>query len=143
MARWFCGFFVSIMYFTVIFHLTLRSCIKFEPSYAKCKDLFPSGRMSFRNFNPTFEVSTCMILNKILWCTFLELSPLFTFFICRKCFLAWIYTYYADLNIGGQVLLRQWQRSLAISFTARRSPWQPAAVHIQRPIAMEARSGQN
>ena len=48
--------------------------------------------MSFRNLSPTFEVSTCMILNKKLWCTFLELSPSFTFFICWKCYLAWIYT---------------------------------------------------
>ena len=57
----------------------------------KCEDLFPSGKMSFRNLNPTFEVSTCVILNKKLWCTFLELSPLFTFFMCWKCYLAWIY----------------------------------------------------
>ncbi|CAH3172367.1 unnamed protein product [Porites lobata] len=32
-----------------------RSRIEFEPSYAKCEDLYPCGRMSFRNFNPTVE----------------------------------------------------------------------------------------
>ncbi|XP_020614833.1 M-phase phosphoprotein 6-like [Orbicella faveolata] len=34
-----------------------RSCIEFEPSYVKCEELYPSGRMSFKNFNPTVEVS--------------------------------------------------------------------------------------
>ena len=33
-----------------------RSCIEFEPSYVKCEELFTSGRMSFKNFNPTVEV---------------------------------------------------------------------------------------
>ncbi|XP_020614898.1 M-phase phosphoprotein 6-like [Orbicella faveolata] len=32
-----------------------RSCIEFEPSYVKCEELYPSGRMSFKNFNPTVE----------------------------------------------------------------------------------------
>ncbi|KAL9974112.1 hypothetical protein ACROYT_G011113 [Oculina patagonica] len=32
-----------------------RSCIEFEPSYVKCEELYPSGRMSFKNFNPAVE----------------------------------------------------------------------------------------
>lgn len=32
-----------------------RSRIEFEPSYVKCEELYPSGRMSFKNFNPTVE----------------------------------------------------------------------------------------
>jgi len=32
-----------------------RSRIEFVPSYVKCEDLYPSGRMSFRNFNPSVE----------------------------------------------------------------------------------------
>lgn len=31
------------------------SCIEFEPSYVKCDNLYPSGRMSFKNFNPAVE----------------------------------------------------------------------------------------
>lgn len=31
------------------------SCIEFEASYTRCEDLYPSGRMSFKNFNPTIE----------------------------------------------------------------------------------------
>lgn len=41
----------------VYMYAFLRSRIEFEPSYAKCEDLYPSGRMSFKNFNPTVEVS--------------------------------------------------------------------------------------
>ena len=37
----------------------VRSRIEFEPSYVKCEELYPSGRMSFKNFNPTVEVSLC------------------------------------------------------------------------------------
>ncbi|XP_058946576.1 M-phase phosphoprotein 6 [Pocillopora verrucosa] len=32
-----------------------RSCIEFEPSYVQCEELYPNGRMSFKNFNPTVE----------------------------------------------------------------------------------------
>ena len=46
-----------IMDIYVYMYAFLRSRIEFEPSYVKCEDLYPSGRMSFKNFNPTVEVS--------------------------------------------------------------------------------------
>ena len=42
-------------------YVFLGSRIEFEPSFVKCEDLYPSGRMSFKNFNPTVEVSTCKL----------------------------------------------------------------------------------
>ena len=39
------------------FEFFFRSCIEFEPSYVQCEELYPNGRMSFKNFNPTVEVS--------------------------------------------------------------------------------------
>ena len=47
---------VVVVILMMIFYY-FRRCIEFEPSYVKCEELYPSGRMSFKNFNPTVEVS--------------------------------------------------------------------------------------
>jgi hypothetical protein len=34
-----------------------RDTIEYEPSYVVCENLVPTGRMSFKKFNPAIEVS--------------------------------------------------------------------------------------
>lgn len=75
--------FNTVLYYhlgSFVSQFVLRSRIEFEPSYAKCEDLYPCGRMSFRNFNPTVEVSL-ILDNIIIVVHFPSIFPVFNYSI--------------------------------------------------------------